>query len=93
MSSLDVESLRVIHRELCRGAARGSVPPISLVLATNAGECHTCLCDMQYWVSQEDGVEALNHWVSTFSAAVIDACRDADAISREMGAIRDSWVR
>ena len=40
---------------------------------------------MQYWVSQEDGVEALNHWVSTFSAAVIDACRDADAISREMG--------
>ncbi|WP_198009683.1 hypothetical protein [Olsenella profusa] len=48
---------------------------------------------MQYWVSQEDGVEALNHWVSTFSAAVIDACRDADAISREMGAIRDSWVR
>ena len=84
---------RALIHEVLKGAGltRTTVPPVSLVLATdreryiaNLGAYRTC--------ERDDRNKAANEWVEYFANTCTVACRRALDFERVLEGIRDAWV-
>jgi Fic family protein len=78
-----------------RGLAPRIVPPVSLVLATWAGDYVDGLTRTRYRGSPDgqEAVEGANTWISLFAGACQRAVADAEAYEARVRELRDAWRR
>lgn len=76
-----------------RGLAPRIVPPVSLVLATLAGDYIEALSAYRYVgdAASRGAMEGVNAWVGMFSGACIRAVSDADEFEGRMRSLEASW--
>lgn len=73
------------------GLARATVPPVSLVLATDRDRYIANLS--AYRCEGEDGRQAaVNSWVEYFANTVVFACERATGFEAQLAQIRESWL-
>ncbi len=78
---------------LRRGLVRGTMPPISLILATRSDEYVAGLTATRT-VGPPDAAEAqdgIDQWLSTFASATTRAVSDAQRYQQEIEQIQDGW--
>lgn len=75
------------------GLATVTIPPISLVLATWAGDYVAGLSGTRYDGSADtpEAHEALNGWIELFAAATIRAVAEAEAYERRVDDLKAEW--
>ncbi len=73
------------------GLPRVTVPPVSLVLATDR---ERYIANLSSWrtVGNESRHEALNNWVEYFAGALALSCRKAAEFESRIDAIRADWL-
>ena len=74
-----------------RGLSRATVPPISLVLATDK-ERYIANLSATRIAEEDDWQGAMNDWIEYFANATILACRRAMQFEQTLSGIRDSWL-
>jgi Fic family protein len=78
-----------------RGLAPVFVPPVSLVLATRAGEYVHGLTLTRHVgdPNNSEALSALNRWISFFAGACQRAVTDAEAYEEHVATLQDDWRR
>lgn len=75
-----------------RGLASNTVPPVSLVLATQARSYVSGLADFRGDDADPEGMqEGINEWVSFFAGACVSACEEADAFEGSASRLEREW--
>ena len=76
-----------------RGLAAHVLPPISLILATNAGEYVAGLTATRYRGAADSSAahEGLNRWIGSFASAARRSVTDAGAFEARVIQIQDAW--
>ena len=83
----------LVHLVLKKGGAtRGTVPPISLLLATDRERYIANLSAFRYeGVGEEDRHAAVNDWVEYFARTASAACARASEFESTLLGIKESW--
>jgi Fic family protein len=76
-----------------RGLAPRAVPPISLILATRAGDYVGGLTAFRYLgvPDQAPAIDGVNDWIATFASATTRAAIDAVSFESRIDALKDDW--
>jgi len=76
-----------------RGLVRTALPPVSLVLATWSADYVAGLTATRYRCEPGDGeaIDAINHWIALFAAAVTRAVHDAKQYEGQVRAVQSRW--
>ena len=74
------------------GLARTTVPPVSLILATDK---ERYIANLSAYRSENSGsyLEACNNWIEYFSNAVLLSCEKAEAFEKELSSIKVGWTK
>lgn len=82
----------LIHLILKRGgAARSTVPPISLLLATDRERYITNLSSFRFINGEADRDAVVNDWVEYFANICCDACSRASMFESSLREIKKTW--
>ncbi len=76
-----------------RGLATSFVPPVSLILATNAGAYIAGLSSFRYDATPEgpSAVEAAVQWIDRFINELLRACDDASSFADQLDRLEQQW--
>ncbi|WP_165171075.1 Fic family protein [Adlercreutzia sp. ZJ242] len=76
-----------------RGLTPNLVPPLSLVMATQARSYVKGLTDYRFLDDEDPAVaqSGINEWVSFFAGACLTACEEAEAFEKSARRLQDAW--